>query len=709
MHKNGFFHRDVKPENMLVKGDVVKIADLGLAREIRSKPPYTDYVSTRWYRAPEVLLRSINYSSPIDQWACGCIMAELYLLRPLFPGSSEADEIYKICSVMGSPNAKTWPEGMKLASQMSFRFPQFAQTPLAQIIPSASYEAVCVMQDLMKYDPVHRPSLSASMQYPYFQVMSSLPPVSASDSPFQSQQQQQQVTQGYYKESADNGDDFGSAVKNQEHSPPPQSEASKPNEIRINDDMQTKLQNSLRRKGRDNTESCLNSSRQSSTESLGNTVDKEYSKAQARLMEAQEQQNHLLKASGVAGSSLNAKTGFATGNKEKAATGDGALDFLSEMSSLLQQPSALTKGANARKTHAPVSGSDSDDGLGNSNGSNPKRNNRIAIPPTQQSSTDAYNNDLTVSNQGDSSARRRDRLLRRSDGDPDTASTNTYGSSYQPTALGAGTLSSNQPYTSTSGSSIASKKANDYGYQQSTYSTTNQHDYPSAGGVKDSYQPAQPSQPLASSSGSGIAGPIGGRRKLLASESTAGTSDEWADLPSDEQPVIKSSYNSSSSSNTYSSSYSSGLGGSGGSGGGGGYTPSSSSASYPKYGGSNPTSTYASAANNTYGSGASTYGTGASGTSTYGGSTYGSSGGTYGASTYGSGGGGSSGAYGTPGGYSNQSSGTATVGSVAGVGVSRFGRLAQSSLTGAGGASSGSAPPRNTYGSGNNYGTYNRM
>ena len=55
------------------------------------------------YRAPEVLLRSTNYSSPIDMWACGCIMAEIYTLRPLFPGNSEIDEIYKICSVLGTP------------------------------------------------------------------------------------------------------------------------------------------------------------------------------------------------------------------------------------------------------------------------------------------------------------------------------------------------------------------------------------------------------------------------------------------------------------------------------------------------------------------------------------------------------------------------------------------------------------------------------
>lgn len=104
IHKHGFFHRDLKPENLLCMGpELVKIADFGLAREIRSRPPYTDYVSTRWYRAPEVLLRSTSYSSPIDIWAVGCIMAEVYTLRPLFPGASEIDTIFKICQVLGTP------------------------------------------------------------------------------------------------------------------------------------------------------------------------------------------------------------------------------------------------------------------------------------------------------------------------------------------------------------------------------------------------------------------------------------------------------------------------------------------------------------------------------------------------------------------------------------------------------------------------------
>lgn len=105
IHRHGFFHRDLKPENILCSGpELLKIADFGLVREIRSRPPYTDYVSTRWYRAPEVLLHSTTYSSPIDMWAVGCIAAEICTYRPLFPGSTETDQLYKICAILGCPN-----------------------------------------------------------------------------------------------------------------------------------------------------------------------------------------------------------------------------------------------------------------------------------------------------------------------------------------------------------------------------------------------------------------------------------------------------------------------------------------------------------------------------------------------------------------------------------------------------------------------------
>ncbi|XP_037135422.1 serine/threonine-protein kinase MAK isoform X4 [Syngnathus acus] len=161
----------MKPENLLCMGpELVKIADFGLAREIRSKPPYTDYVSTRWYRAPEVLLRSSTYSSPIDLWAVGCIMAELYTLRPLFPGNSEVDEIFKICQVLGTVKKLEWPEGYHLASAMNFRFPQCVPTPLKTLIPNASREAINLMKDLLQWDPKKRPTAVQALRYPYFQV-----------------------------------------------------------------------------------------------------------------------------------------------------------------------------------------------------------------------------------------------------------------------------------------------------------------------------------------------------------------------------------------------------------------------------------------------------------------------------------------------------------------------------------------------------------
>ncbi|XP_021552683.1 serine/threonine-protein kinase MAK isoform X3 [Neomonachus schauinslandi] len=179
IHKHGFFHRDMKPENLLCMGpELVKIADFGLARELRSQPPYTDYVSTRWYRAPEVLLRSSVYSSPIDVWAVGSIMAELYTLRPLFPGTSEVDEIFKICQVLGTPKKSDWPEGYQLASSMNFRFPQCVPTNLKTLIPNASNEAIQLMTEMLNWDPKKRPTASQALKHLYFQVGQVLGPSS---------------------------------------------------------------------------------------------------------------------------------------------------------------------------------------------------------------------------------------------------------------------------------------------------------------------------------------------------------------------------------------------------------------------------------------------------------------------------------------------------------------------------------------------------
>lgn len=145
------FHRDMKPENILITDSlIVKLADFGLATDIKklTRSPYTDYVSTRWYRAPEVLLKSSSYSFQIDLWAVGTIFAELITLHPLFPGISEIDQIYRICNVLGTPSSSSsastrtslqpnfinptyhigiggeWKEGIKLAHKIGFQFPK---------------------------------------------------------------------------------------------------------------------------------------------------------------------------------------------------------------------------------------------------------------------------------------------------------------------------------------------------------------------------------------------------------------------------------------------------------------------------------------------------------------------------------------------------------------------------------------------------------
>ncbi|KAI7095090.1 kinase-like protein, partial [Hortaea werneckii] len=116
IHEHNFFHRDIKPENILVSTSSpdnsssfrrysslvtppstpptysIKIADFGLAREMHSRVPYTTYVSTRWYRAPEVLLRANEYSAPVDIWAVGAMAVEVATLKPLFPGGNEVDQ-----------------------------------------------------------------------------------------------------------------------------------------------------------------------------------------------------------------------------------------------------------------------------------------------------------------------------------------------------------------------------------------------------------------------------------------------------------------------------------------------------------------------------------------------------------------------------------------------------------------------------------------
>ena len=102
IHCQNYFHRDLKPENLLEFKNTVKIADFGLAKQTHLKPPFTEYVSTRWYRAPELILGDLEYGKEVDMFAIGCIFGELLGGGvPVFPGKNEVDQMDKIVKILG--------------------------------------------------------------------------------------------------------------------------------------------------------------------------------------------------------------------------------------------------------------------------------------------------------------------------------------------------------------------------------------------------------------------------------------------------------------------------------------------------------------------------------------------------------------------------------------------------------------------------------
>ena len=151
-------HRDLKPENILLLGDVVKIGDFGVAKEIQkytsdfsTNVPLTDYVCTRWYRAPECVLKSTEYNEKVDVWAIGCIMAELFNLRPIFPGQDEFDQLNKIVRVLGTPEFAEWPEGYKLIQKIGMKFPICSTQNLHDVIYGAGIEAINMINEIFVY------------------------------------------------------------------------------------------------------------------------------------------------------------------------------------------------------------------------------------------------------------------------------------------------------------------------------------------------------------------------------------------------------------------------------------------------------------------------------------------------------------------------------------------------------------------------------
>mmetsp|Transcript_18978 Transcript_18978/g.53043 ORF Transcript_18978/g.53043 Transcript_18978/m.53043 type:complete len:759 (-) Transcript_18978:160-2436(-) len=174
-HQNNFFHRDIKPENILYdeSTDTVRIADYGEARSVRARPPFTDYVGTRWYRAPECLLRDRTYSSPVDVWACGLVFCEMLRGTAMFCGTSSIDQLYKIFVVLGQP-LTDWPEFTRLADACRFRVPDRPGCGLDRVLPRASPGAIGLASDVLRLNPRRRSLARKCLEHSYFTKLPAL-------------------------------------------------------------------------------------------------------------------------------------------------------------------------------------------------------------------------------------------------------------------------------------------------------------------------------------------------------------------------------------------------------------------------------------------------------------------------------------------------------------------------------------------------------
>jgi len=171
-HANSVLHRDLKPQNLLVDGQLrLKLADFGLARAFMLPVGrLTHEVVTVWYRPLEILLGGKLYSTPVDMWGVGCIFAELATGNPLFCGDSEIDTIFKICQKLGTPTAEAWP-GLSDMPDFKPTFPKWKakgweniRNTKAQLGPVG----IDLLDKLMLYDPKLRMSARSALKHRYF-------------------------------------------------------------------------------------------------------------------------------------------------------------------------------------------------------------------------------------------------------------------------------------------------------------------------------------------------------------------------------------------------------------------------------------------------------------------------------------------------------------------------------------------------------------
>eukprot|EP00916_Digyalum_oweni_P015948 GHVL01026170.1.p1 GENE.GHVL01026170.1~~GHVL01026170.1.p1 ORF type:complete len:478 (-),score=65.33 GHVL01026170.1:51-1421(-) len=175
LHSAGVIHRDLKPRNLLVNANCdLRICDFGLAKLDMHRcqsgkfvPPMTEYVTTRWYRAPEVLCSWPDYSEAIDVWSVGCILAELISRKPLFPGTDTQNQLTLICHLLGAPTEEQIIKIQNRKCRDFLRLMRAKPKNMNNLFPGASPDAVDLIKKMLQFDPVARISVDEALKHPY--------------------------------------------------------------------------------------------------------------------------------------------------------------------------------------------------------------------------------------------------------------------------------------------------------------------------------------------------------------------------------------------------------------------------------------------------------------------------------------------------------------------------------------------------------------
>ncbi|KAI8887836.1 Pkinase-domain-containing protein [Backusella circina FSU 941] len=168
-HALGICHRDIKPQNLLVHPitGVLKLCDFGSAKILVAGEPNVAYICSRYYRAPELIFGATSYTTSIDVWSAGCVMGELLLGQPLFPGESGIDQLVEIIKVLGTP---TKDQILTMnPNYTDHKFPLIKPHPLSKVFRSRTPpEAIDLLSHILQYDPKTRPTASEALVHPFF-------------------------------------------------------------------------------------------------------------------------------------------------------------------------------------------------------------------------------------------------------------------------------------------------------------------------------------------------------------------------------------------------------------------------------------------------------------------------------------------------------------------------------------------------------------